>query len=175
MEPVVTDEELREVAPGATGELLMSGPQVTAGYWHNPDATSRSYVSLPGRQGIFYRTGDRVCKSIGDGPMTYVGRVDHQIKVLGFRVELGEVEAKLREEPGVEAAVALPWPVTVTGASGIVAFVTGSQIDPAAVRANLKRKLQGYAVPHAVHVLPELPLNANGKVDRQALARRLQS
>ena len=175
MEPVVTDEDLREVMPGASGELLMSGPQVTAGYWNSPDATSRSYVSLPGRQGIFYRTGDRVCKSIGDGPMTYVGRVDHQIKVLGFRVELGEIEAKLREEPRVEAAVALPWPVTTTGASGIVAFVTGSQIDPAAVRASLKRKLQGYAVPHAVHVLPELPLNANGKVDRQALARLLQS
>jgi acyl-coenzyme A synthetase/AMP-(fatty) acid ligase len=107
--------------------------------------------------------------------MTFVGRIDHQIKVLGFRVELGEVEASLREEPGVEAAVALDWPRTATGAGGIVGFVAGRDIDPAIIRANLAGKLQRYAIPHVIHVLPELPRNANGKIDRQALSRRLGS
>ena len=174
MQAVVVDEDLHEVAPGATGELLMAGPQVTPGYWCNPDASSRSYVELPDRAGLYYRTGDRVRKPTA-GPMTYVGRVDHQVKVLGFRVELGEVEAKLREESGVEAAVALDWPLTPTGAAGIVAFVAGTRIDPATIRANLRGKLQRHAIPHAIHVLPELPTNANGKIDRQALSKRLQA
>ena len=163
------------MAPGATGELLMSGPQVTPGYWRNSNATARSYVELRDRPGLFYRTGDRVRRPTAGGPMTYVGRIDHQIKVLGFRVELGEVEATLRGEPGVEAAVALDWPLTASGAGGIVAFVTGTEIDPVAIRANLARKLQRYAIPQAIHVLPELPTNANGKIDRQALLRRLRS
>jgi non-ribosomal peptide synthetase component F len=172
MQAVVVDEDLCEVAPGSTGELVMRGPQVTPGYWCNPDATARSYVELPNRAGTFYRTGDRVRKPTA-GPMTYVGRVDHQVKVLGFRVELGEVEARLREEPGVEAAIALAWPLTATGAAGIVAFVAGTGIDPAGIRANLTGRLQRCAIPQAIHVLPELPTNANGKIDRQALSRRL--
>ncbi len=175
MEAMVVDEELREVPPGATGELLMSGPQVTPGYWRDAEATGRAYVSLPGRQGIFYRTGDRVRRPLDAAPMTYVGRSDHQVKVLGFRVELGEVEARLREQPGVDAAAALGWPATSTGAGGIVAFVTGSEIDAAAIRNILMQCLPAYAVPQAIHVLPELPKNANGKIDRHALSKFLQS
>jgi acyl-CoA synthetase (AMP-forming)/AMP-acid ligase II len=175
LETIVVDEGFREVAPGASGELLMSGPQVTPGYWGSPDATARSYVELPNRTGLYYRTGDRVRRPTAGGPMTWVGRIDHQVKVLGFRVELGEVEATLREEPGVEAAVALGCcPMTATGAVGIVAFVSGVDIDPATIRASLRLKLQHYAIPQVIHVLPALPTNVNGKVDRQALSRRLQ-
>ncbi len=173
MEAIVVDDELHEVESGATGELLMSGPQVTPGYWCNPEATARLYVVLPGRQGVFYRTGDRVRRPMKSAPMTYVGRFDHQIKVLGFRVELGEIEARLREQAGVAAAVALGWPLTRTGAGGIVAFVAGTGIDPASIRVSLKSTLPSYAIPQAIHVLPELPQNANGKVDRQALSRLL--
>jgi non-ribosomal peptide synthetase component F len=175
METIVVDEAFRDVPPGASGELLMSGPQVTPGYWANPDATAGSYVELPNRAGLYYRTGDRVRRPTAGGPMTWVGRIDHQVKVLGFRVELGEVEATLREEPGVEAAVALDCPMTATGAVGIVAFVSGTDIDPATIRANLRAKLPHYAIPQVIHVLPALPTNVNGKVDRQALSRRLQS
>jgi len=174
LETIVVDEAFREVAPGASGELLMSGPQVTPGYWGSPDATARSYVELPNRTGLYYRTGDRVRRPTAGGPMTWVGRIDHQVKVLGFRVELGEVEATLRDEPGVEAAVALGCPMTATGAVGIVAFVSGVDIDPATIRANLRAKLQHYAIPQVIHVLPALPTNVNGKLDRQALSRRLQ-
>jgi len=169
MHAIVVDDELREVPPGESGELLMSGPQVTLGYWRNEAATRRAYVTPPGRDTVFYRTGDRVRRPIGHEPMTYVGRVDHQIKVLGHRVELGEVEALLREEPGVDAAVAVGWPVSETGAGAIVAFVTGTAVDPAALRARAKSRLQPYAVPQAVHVLPSLPQTSNGKVDRKAL------
>jgi amino acid adenylation domain-containing protein len=176
MNAIVVDEELQEVPPGAIGELLMTGPQVTPGYWLDDVATARSYVRAFGGSDVYYRTGDRVRRPIGDEPMTYIGRADQQIKVLGYRVELGEIESRLREEPGVEAAVAVGWPRTAAGAAGIVAFVTGADIiDPSAIRTNLTASLPVYAVPHAIHVLPELPLNSNGKVDRNALLRALET
>lgn len=175
MKALVVDEALREVAPGEVGELLMAGPQLSAGYWRNPEATTRSFVRPRGSDVVFYRTGDRVGRPVGDGPLTYVGRADHQVKVLGYRVELGEVESRLREEPGVLEAVALGWPTTSAGATGIAAFVTGTHVDAAAIRSSLTTKLQGYAVPHLVRVLPAMPQNANGKVDRQALLRLLEA
>jgi len=101
--------------------------------------------------------------------------LDHQIKVRGHRIELGEVESALRQVPGVEAAAALGWPASGTGALGIAAFVTGRGIEPAGIRSKLQATLQDYAMPQAIRILPELPLNANGKVDRQALVTMLET
>src|SRR6185503_1299966 len=103
MDALVVDDTLREVPPGTAGELLMAGPQRTPGYWHDAEATLQAHVRPRNRDAVFYRTGDRVVRPIADGPLTYLGRLDHQIKVAGHRVELGEVEATLRDEPGVEA------------------------------------------------------------------------
>ena len=175
MEALVVDETLREVPPGTAGELLMTGPQRTPGYWRNPEVTSRAHVRPADRQAIFYRTGDRVIRPLGDGPLTYLGRLDHQIKVSGYRVELGEVEATLRDEPGVKAAVAIGWPTTSTGAAGIVAFLTGHDIDAAAIRSSLKTKLQAHAVPHTIRVLSEIPHTQQGHIDRAALVSRLEA
>src|SRR6202008_3413978 len=102
-------------------------------------------------------------------PLGCFGRVDHQLKVLGHRVELEEIECVLRQEPGVSQAVAVGWPRTSTGIGGIAAFVTGIGIDTVALRARARQKLQSYAVPQTIRVLTTLPQNANGKVDRQAL------
>ena len=101
--------------------------------------------------------------------------MDHQLKILGHRVELGEVEAALRKAAGVESAVAVGWPFTASGPSGLVAFLAGSEIDAQAVRENLKTQLPVYAVPREIRVLPELPRNPNGKVDRNALVRSLET
>lgn len=169
MTAMVVDEDLREVLPGCAGELLMSGPQVTPGYWQNDELTARSFVRPPGKDTVFYRTGDRVRRASADGCLTYIGRVDNQIKVHGYRVELAEVESKLREQPGVEAAVALGWPELPTGAGGIAAFLTGNGLDVDAIRTSLRTTLQSYAVPKVIRILPEMPLNSNGKVDRTAL------
>jgi len=105
--------------------------------------------------------------------MCYLGRVDHQIKIQGHRVELGEVESLLRQEAGVEVAVAVGWPITPSGAGGIEAFVLGNQLEPRAILERLKRKLPVYAVPRRIHLLSELPLNPNGKIDRGQLAKLL--
>ena len=170
---LVVDELLQEVPPGVVGELLIGGPQVTPGYWRNDEATARAYVSDPECGAAFYRTGDRVRRVGVGGPLAFVGRIDDQVKILGHRVELGEVECRLREAPGVSAAAALAWPVTSAGAAGIAAFVVGVDADPAVIRASVQAALPQYAVPRAIHVLSDLPRNANGKVDRSALVKLL--
>jgi amino acid adenylation domain-containing protein len=169
MQARVVDDRLVDVEPGGIGELLMAGPQRVHGYWRDATATERAFVRRPGESEVFYRTGDRVRRPVGDGPLHYVGRVDHQIKVLGHRVELEEIETVLREQAGVQQAVAVGWPQTSTGMGGVVAFVIGDDIDTGAIGVRLRQTLQAYAVPRAIHVLPAFPQNANGKVDRHAL------
>ena len=88
-------------------------------------------------------------------------------------MELGEIEAALREA-GIDAAVALAWPMTSSGAEGIVAFLGDRSADVEAIRERLKRRLPGYMVPSEFHVLNALPLNSNGKVDRKSLLKMLE-
>lgn len=175
MEALVVDEELKEVTPGGEGELLMAGPQVALGYWQDAEKTAAVFMVPPGKNQPYYRTGDRVRRPNEGRPLCYLGRVDHQIKVQGHRVELGEVESLLVQEVGVEAAVAVGWPVTVSGAEGIEAFLIGINLDVQAIRERLKRKLPSYAVPQRLHLLSEFPLNSNGKIDRRQLVDLLDT
>jgi acyl-coenzyme A synthetase/AMP-(fatty) acid ligase len=123
---------------------------------------------------VHYRTGDRVRRPHGDAPLTYRGRVDHQIKVLGHRVELGEVEAAVREASGADAVVAVGWPPTPSGAGGVVAFIGEVDHDVPGILEQLRRRLPNYMVPRELRLLAELPLNDNGKFDRKALVRILE-
>ena len=174
-EALVVDEELREVEPGGDGELLVAGPQVTPGYWRDPEKTAAAFVVPPGREEVHYRTGDRVRRPRGEEPLAYLGRLDHQIKVMGHRVELGEVEAALRELSGVDAAVAVGWPRTESGADGLVAFLGEPETDVEALRGALAERLPDYMVPRRFELLPALPLNSNGKFDRRAMLDLLES
>jgi amino acid adenylation domain-containing protein len=169
----VVDEELREVAPGEPGQLLLGGPQVVEGYWDDDAATARSFITTPGdRQS--YLTGDRVLRPRGDGPLEYLGRIDSQIKILGHRVELEEVEAALRDEARAEA-IAVGWPVTPSGAAGIVAFIASASVDTVQLRRALSDRLPDYMVPRELRLVGELPLNANGKRDRKAILSLLEA
>lgn len=172
MSTLVVGDGLQEVRAGEAGELLLGGPQVVLGYWHDEEVTARSFVSVDGRP--YYRTGDRVRQPDVDGPLLYLGRLDNQVKVLGHRVELGEVEAAIREETGIDAVAAVGWPRSPTGAGGIAAFVADTQLNVAALRERLAARLPGYMVPRELRLLAELPLNANGKWDRGALTRLLE-
>jgi amino acid adenylation domain-containing protein len=169
----VLDDALEEVRPGEPGQLFLSGPQVVAGYLDDSDATERAFVTVRG-VGRGYLTGDRVRQASLDAPLEYLGRLDSQVKVLGHRVELGEVEAVLREESRADA-VALGWPRTPSGAAGIVAFVADPSLDRVTLRQSLSARLPDYMVPRELHLMDELPLNANGKHDRNALVALLQT
>ena len=171
----VLDENLLEVAPGDVGELVLTGPQVTPGYWRDPERSAGVFVTLPGEGELSYRTGDRVRRpAAAGGPLTYLGRVDFQVKVSGHRVELGEVEDVLRQESGVDEVVVVGWPRTETGYAGLVAFVQARDLDVAAVRARMGERLPDYMVPREIELVTEMPLNVNGKFDRKALLSGLE-
>jgi acyl-coenzyme A synthetase/AMP-(fatty) acid ligase len=142
---------------------------VALGYWQDCEQTAAAFVIPPGKSQTYYRTGDRVSRPNEGGPICYLGRVDQQININGHRVELGEVESSLRQEAGVEAAGAVGWPITASGAEGIEAFLIGNNLELPAIRERLKTKLPSFAVPRRLHLISELPLNSNGKIDRRQL------
>ncbi|ABI55486.1 amino acid adenylation domain-containing protein [Alkalilimnicola ehrlichii MLHE-1] len=171
----VVDDDLQPVPEGAEGELLIGGPQVTPGYWNDPERTEQAFIRLPSDGAVHYRTGDLVRRPPAGKPIMFLGRMDHQIKVGGVRIELGEVEQALREAAATDEAVALGWPRTSSGAAGIVGFVVAGTADEAAIRDQLRSRLPSVMVPRVIHALEALPLNPNGKVDRKALMARLEA
>lgn len=174
METMIVDEELEEVEAGAAGELLMTGPQLCLGYWQDEKRTRQAFVTPPNGAGrTYYKTGDRVRKATNQ-PLTYLGRLDHQIKLLGYRVELGEVESAVREASALDGVVALGWPLTERGADGITVFLEAEALDVEPIMEELKIKLPPYMLPREVRLLSRLPLNSNGKYDRGALRRILE-
>jgi amino acid adenylation domain-containing protein len=175
MRPLVVDASLKEVPPGADGELLMAGPQLASGYWDDPAKTSAAFLKPPAQSDIYYRSGDRVRRPVGQTPLLYLGRIDNQIKIRGHRVELGEIEAVVREESGVDGVVALGWPRDLSNADGVEVFLQSARLPPTAVKERVAARLPGYMVPRRYHCLPRLPLNSNGKYDRQSLTKYLEA
>ena len=171
---LVVDEHLREVAPGTTGELIGTGPQLSMGYLNDPEKTQAAFVQLSGNTEIFYRTGDLVRRPADGESLKFLGRIDNQIKVLGFRIEPGEIEAILRQETGVPFVVALGWPRTASGASGIVAFLETAHADLDALSRRVRAQLPHHMVPREYQLMAELPRNSNGKIDRNALMATLE-
>src|SRR2546430_1503555 len=172
----IVDEEKRTGATGESGELCLAGSQVTNGYWNDPDKTRERFVQLPGCDGTtWYRTGDLV-KQDAEGCIHYLGRIDHQIKVRGYRIELQEIEAVLRRVCGTEQVVAVGWPVRNGLAEGIIAFVSRDEaVDENVVLAECRESLPEYMIPRRIYLRSEFPLNANGKTDRQALIQQLDA
>ncbi|MFE2696740.1 non-ribosomal peptide synthetase [Streptomyces mirabilis] len=167
----VLDRLLRPQPPGVTGELYLGGGGLARGYLRRPGLTAARFVADPfgAPGGRMYRTGDLVRWS-ADGRLEYLGRVDQQVKVRGFRIELGEVEEALRRCTGVaEAAAAVRGGDGHRRLAGYVVPAPGARVEPEAVRRELGRTLPDYMVPAAVVVLPALPLNPNGKLDRGRL------
>jgi yersiniabactin nonribosomal peptide synthetase len=162
----VVDPHGRDRPDWVPGELWIGGAGVARGYRADPTRTATSFPTINGQR--WYRTGDRG-RYHPDGVLEFLGRTDHQVKVRGHRIELGEIETRLRELAGV--AHAAVWVKESGAARRLVAAVTGTGLEPDLVRAGLGDGVPGYMVPEHVHVLAAMPLNANGKIDRAALAR----
>jgi len=167
----VLDESLGLVPRGVVGELFIGGMLLGRGYLGRAGLTSGRFVANPfdASGGRLYRTGDLV-RWNAEGQLEYLGRTDHQVKIRGLRIELGEVEAQLLSQPEVSAAVV----VAQEGAVGarLVGYVSahaGRVAQAGELRARLGRALPDYMVPAVIVVLDRLPLNANGKVDRKML------
>lgn len=172
-EAIIADEALRDAAPGAIGELCVAGPQTSPGYWGDARRTAARFFERTGHDGAlrwFHRTGDLVMRR--EGGLVYIGRRDTQVKIGGHRVELGEIEGVLRQAGCTEAVAMVQADAQQPG--HIVAVVSGAA-DLAPLYAAARSRLPVYMTPRAIHVIGEMPLNANGKVDRQALSRWLAS
>ncbi|QUF05722.1 amino acid adenylation domain-containing protein [Actinosynnema pretiosum subsp. pretiosum] len=163
----VLDGALRPVGVGVVGELYLAGPKLARGYLNRPGLTAGAFVADPfGPPGErMYRTGDLV-RWRPDGNLVFLGRVDHQVKVRGFRIELAEVETALTRQDGVRACAVV---ARANRLIGYVIPVDGVELDVAAVRAALARELPEHVVPSALVVLDALPLTPGGKLDRAAL------
>lgn len=175
MKALIVDEDLMEVDPGCEGELLMSGPQVTLGYLDDPVKTKKAFITPLGKEAIYYRTGDRVRKPVDGGPITYLGRIDSQIKVQGHRVELGEIESVVRDISGLDGVVAIGWPIASNGVNGIEVFLEGDPLEIKQLHDKACKVLPEYMIPKKFHFLGEIPRNANGKYDRKELKIILES
>lgn len=172
MKAAVATPDLNWVEDETRGELLLSGPQLALGYLDDPDSTGSKFVIIDGER--WYKTGDLALRD-HDGVFHYLGRIDNQVKVRGYRVELEDVEFHLRAVTGCLVVAAIAWPIQERSASGIVAFVAGVEGPTESIREAMKQHVPFYMVPIAIHALPQLPTNSNNKIDRNALAALLAS
>jgi aspartate racemase len=173
----VLDRELRPVPIGVAGEIVIGGDGVGRGYWGRPDLTAAAFVpdpwsAEPGAR--LYRSGD-LGRRLPDGTLAFAGRRDHQVKVRGQRVEIGEIETELGRCPGVSRAVVTARREVRAGGSEetrLVAYVvpkSGEEVSAGALRRALAERVPAALVPSVFVLLDELPLTPTGKLDRAAL------
>ncbi|MFG3716171.1 AMP-binding protein, partial [Micromonospora sp. NPDC047730] len=173
MRMYVLDAAMQPVPVGVTGELYVGGVGVARGYVGQPELTAGRFVPDPfGPVGSrLYRTGD-LTRRLSDGAVEFVGRVDDQVKVRGYRIELGEIESVIAGVAGVRDAVAMVH-TSVVGEARLLAFYLPEGPDAGLVervRRECARRLPEYMIPSDLTAVEAIPLNANGKVDRAALA-----
>jgi amino acid adenylation domain-containing protein/non-ribosomal peptide synthase protein (TIGR01720 family) len=166
----VVDRDGRPVPVGVVGELVVAGDGVAAGYWQRPELTRERFPTVDGERR--YRSGD-LARRLPDGTLDYRGRADDQVKLRGYRIEPGEIAAKLAALPGVTDAA-----VIVDGQgdhASLVGYAVPATLDGDALRDALRAVLPDYMVPRAIVPLAALPLTVNGKLDRRALPQPASS
>lgn len=170
----VLDRTLKPVPIGVEGELYLSGAGLARGYWQQPSLTAERFLPNPfsrNKGARLYRTGDLV-RYLPNGELEFRGRIDGQVKVRGYRIELGEIETVLRRHPRVREAV-VQLNECSRAEAGLVGYVVFSEVNGNGAVTDLtgylRERLPEYMVPSEFVVLPELPTNSSGKIDRNAL------
>ena len=173
---LIRGEDGAVLPQGQVGELCITGPGVAAGYLGRPELTAEKFLANPRPRGEhdtrMYRSGD-LARIDEQGQIQCLGRSDDQVKVRGFRVELGEIEAALYRQPGVGAAAVVLR--DLAGIEQLVAFLAPegeARPDPHALRAGLAQELPAYMIPARFELVAEVPRLTSGKIDRKALKAR---
>ena len=152
------------------GELCLCGSQLTPGYWMNEKENKAKFLDINGER--YYRTGD-LCYYGDDQNLMYVGRKDFQVKINGFRVELGEIENRYSEISGGRFAVVMPF-VNEQDNTELAIIIEGKEYDFKDHKAQLANELPPYELPAKWLFIKSIPLNANGKVDRKAIKKHFE-
>ena len=178
VESLVVDDHLRPVMFGARGELLLGGDALAKGYRNQPRLTEKAFIVCNNAEGMptrFYRTGDQV-RQLASGDLEFLGRLDDQVKLRGYRIEVGEIEAYLtREAYLLNATVVLQ---EQRDGKRLVAFVQrcrGCEDTVETIRTRLQAALPGYMVPDVIQVVDSMPMTVTGKIDKQRLLAELSS
>ncbi|HEX5120390.1 MAG TPA: amino acid adenylation domain-containing protein [Pseudonocardiaceae bacterium] len=165
----VVDEHLMPVPLGAPGQIVFSGVCVGRGYVNDPERTKQAFLADPHRPGERLYQGGDFGRWLPDGTLEFLGRRDNQVKISGFRIEIGEIENTLLRVPGVRDGAVL-----VVGGKRLVAcYAADAPLDAGLLRDRLGAALPAYMVPSAFHWYPSLPLTPNGKIARKALAAQV--
>lgn len=168
---LIVDDQLQPVPIGEVGELLLGGPHVALGYYRDPERTAAAFIQNPTHQDyrdMLYRTGDRMRQNPTTGLLHFAGRADRQIKRMGYRIELDEIEAALVALPGVREAAVVALPDAAGGPVSILAALC-TALPEADLRAQLAARLPTYMPPNRFADHANLPRNRNGKINRLAL------
>ena len=166
VEAIIVDDNFNEVERGVKGELCLSGGQITAGYWENPERDKSAFIfkEVAGKSRRFYRTGD-LCFVDDEGDIMYSGRIDNQAKIQGFRVELGEIEFHARAFLSNINVVAMAFD-NEASLTQLALFVESDQFDTNPLEEYLRGKMPSYMVPSKYIFVPLFPLNSSDKIDR---------
>ncbi|MEO1429666.1 MAG: amino acid adenylation domain-containing protein, partial [Cyanobacteria bacterium J06633_8] len=171
----ILDKNLQQVPIGVPGELYIGGNTLARGYLNRPEFTKEKFIQNPfsnsssnSKSQRLYKTGDLV-RYLPDGNITFIGRIDNQVKVRGFRMELGEIETVLNSHPQIQQAIVIVHE-DIPGEKSLVAYLVLNQsLTIGKLREFIRKKLPDYMVPNAFITLDTLPLTPNGKIDRKAL------
>jgi amino acid adenylation domain-containing protein len=167
----VLDRRLRPTPVGVPGDLYIGGTCLAEGYLNREELTTERFIADPFRPGgRLYMTGD-LARYFDDGELEFLGRADFQVKIRGYRVELGEVEIAINALPGVREALCAAY-TDASGQKSLVAYVVskaGATLDEEDIKKRARASLPDFMVPSQIMILPEMPVSANGKVDRKAL------
>lgn len=171
---LILDEQGNELPAGEKGELCIAGDQVTNGYWKNEEKNESSFFfkDVDGKQLRFYHTGD-LCYKDQDGDIMYSGRLDHQAKIQGFRVEMGEIEYHAREFLGGKNVVCLAFD-NKDSLTEIAMFMESEEFNPDEMIAYMRTKMPSYMIPTRLFYVPVFPLNSNDKTDKVKLKAMIQ-
>ena len=171
---LIVDDELNPVGKNEAGELLISGPQVSSGYLNDSVLTPKKFITLKDTgPRIWYRTGD-IVKEDENEDLQFLGRSDHQVKIRGYRVELEEIEKVVREASGRDFAVALSYPYQSPVAESIVVILEDGDFNASHILSFCKSLLPDYMIPKDILSIPYIPLNNNGKVDKNKIISMLK-
>ena len=171
---LILDEQGNELPTGEKGELCIAGDQVTKGYWKNEEKNESSFFlkEIDGKQLRFYHTGD-LCYKDEDGDIMYSGRLDHQAKIQGFRVEMGEIEYHAREFLGGKNVVCLAFD-NKESLTEIAMFMESEEFNPDEMIAYMRTKMPSYMIPTRLFYVPVFPLNSNDKTDKVKLKAMIE-